>query len=320
MIKKQISIALLLGLHSSISLFWAKIQVKKCKKMNFAKKLSILHRKHSILLNFIEHKLAIAKRYDFNIHQPDLSYSMKSNKTVEKNTVYFFWWQGEECMPPLIKRCYERAKEMTKNWHLILITKYNLSEYLIIPKEVFQFGEKKSFTHLSDYIRLNLLAEYGGLWLDATFYLTQQLPLRESLGEFYTIKNMAKDNNCIAEYRWFVSFMYVRANCDYIRHIRNMFCYNWMRYDYIVDYLLMDYLFEYEYQHNAHFNSVIENLPYNNPSAATFSDILCSAYSEQLWKKINKNTFCYKLTYKRPYKLECNGSPTYYQKIINGEI
>jgi hypothetical protein len=320
MVRKFICIISALGINSTARLFLVKKALKN-KGMKFSTRLALLHRKHSIILDFIEKKLSIAKRYDFNILQIDMLYAKRGSKVVAANTVWFFWWQGEDSMPPLIKRCYDRVKKMTQKWNLVLLTKDNLGEYLTIPTEVLNcVGSKKSFTHFSDYVRLNLLTEYGGLWLDATCYLTKQIPTMESFGEFYTIKNKAKDNDCVGESRWFVSTLFARPNCSYVRHVRNMFCYNWVRYDFILDYLLMDYLFEYELQYNAHFNNIIEDFAYNNPETTTLNAIINEPYSEQMWKKINKDTFCYKMTYKKPLLMENKGKPTYYKMMIDGEI
>lgn len=320
MIKKIFSIFHTLGVWNAFKLITYK-EVLKLPNLSFLSKLKIQRKKHNIILNFIEQKLAIAKRYDFYPQDPNMVYCEKTRCEITPNTIWFFWWQGEEGMPPIVRRCYERAKEKTANWNLILLTKGNLSNYLKIPECVLKLGGgKKSFTHLSDYVRLNLLAEYGGLWLDSTFYLSEQLPSIESFGEFYTVKNHAKDNICVAEYRWFVSLLYIKAGSSYIKHIRNMFCYNWMHYDYIVDYLLMDYLFEYEQMHNAHFCNLLDQLAYNNPDVITLSRIINNAFSGTKWKQIKKKTFCYKTTYKVAHKTEVDGKPTYYKKLINGEI
>ena len=90
------------------------------------------------------------------------------------------------------------------------------------------------------------------------------LPSYKQYGEFYSIKTKAKDNLCVSQYRWFVSLMYVSPDSEWIRHIRNMFCFNWTHYLYPVDYLLIDYLFEYEQSHNSILSTLIANNPYNN--------------------------------------------------------
>ena len=54
----------------------------------------------------------------------------------------------------------------------------NINDYLEIPEYILQKLEAKkiNFAHFTDIIRLALLINYGGVWIDATILLTDYLP------------------------------------------------------------------------------------------------------------------------------------------------
>ena len=67
---------------------------------------------------------------------------------------------------------------MHSNGHpVILITIDNYQSYIDIDQEILRkFNEGILFPAiLADLIRLKLLAVYGGVWIDATIYLTEDL-------------------------------------------------------------------------------------------------------------------------------------------------
>lgn len=100
MIKKIFSIFHTLGVWNAFKLITYK-EVLKLPNLSFLSKLKIQRKKHNIILNFIVQKLAIAKRYDFYPQDSNMVYCEKTRCEITPNTIWFFWWQGEEGMPPL---------------------------------------------------------------------------------------------------------------------------------------------------------------------------------------------------------------------------
>lgn len=89
-----------------------------------------------------------------------------ANPGVQSGTVFIMWWQGEEHAPALVKCCIESLRQHVNGHSLVVISERNIEEYLKMPqfvKDLVKSGAM-SFTHLSDLIRLNLLALYGGAW------------------------------------------------------------------------------------------------------------------------------------------------------------
>ena len=56
---------------------------------------------------------------------------------VKNNTIWIFWWQGEDKMPYIVKTCYESVlKYAPKECEVVLLTKDNIQDYWDIPNHI----------------------------------------------------------------------------------------------------------------------------------------------------------------------------------------
>lgn len=99
--------------------------------------------------------------------------------------IWMYWDSGYESMPSLNKQCVESWKTYNKDWEFRLLDNSNLSEY-------FDTDNWKGVSRVqakSDVLRINLLADNGGVWVDADVWCCK--PLDEwvhdanSLGGFF---------------------------------------------------------------------------------------------------------------------------------------
>ena len=94
------------------------------------------------------------------------------------------WLQGLDVAPELVKRCVYSWQRHNPDWKIIVLDEQNLKEYI----EVYDFVGRNRATitiqALSDIIRINLLAKFGGVWADATCFCCQ--PLAEWIGNYMT--------------------------------------------------------------------------------------------------------------------------------------
>jgi len=90
--------------------------------------------------------------------------------------IWILWLQGLDNAPLLVRNCYASWVKQNSGWEITFLDQNNLHEYielddLHITKQAF-----------SDVVRINLLAKYGGLWVDATCICT--MPLDEWLPKY----------------------------------------------------------------------------------------------------------------------------------------
>jgi len=87
------------------------------------------------------------------------------------NVIYTYWHDGD--FPPLVSKCIESWKRHNPGYTIVVLSKENLQQY--IPFDINQLRFANTQQQKSDFIRIYVLAEYGGIWLDASIYLNQSL-------------------------------------------------------------------------------------------------------------------------------------------------
>lgn len=95
------------------------------------------------------------------------------------DTVWVCWLQGLDNAPEIVKLCCNSIVEKLGDVRKVcFLDKNNYKNYIALP----DFVEKKysdgiiSDAQFTDLIRLALLTEYGGTWIDATIMCTDKLP------------------------------------------------------------------------------------------------------------------------------------------------
>ncbi|MES9901308.1 MAG: capsular polysaccharide synthesis protein [Sedimenticola sp.] len=89
-------------------------------------------------------------------------------------TIWFLWLQGREEMPWAVRRCCVSWEVRNPGWDFVFLDRETLAEYLIeqIASASPSFLTMQAY---SDAIRVNLLREYGGVWVDATCFCSKPL-------------------------------------------------------------------------------------------------------------------------------------------------
>ncbi|OZG68539.1 polysaccharide biosynthesis protein [Bifidobacterium eulemuris] len=272
-----------------------------------------LIRKHEIMLDYLEKKYGVFYRnYDY-----DASLSLR-NPNLE-GRVWSCWWQGIENAPDIVKCCVESIQRNAGKHKVTVITEKNLSQYVQFPNWV---NEKKrkgimSLTHYSDLLRMSLLAQYGGLWLDATFLCTEKIEDALFSMPLFTIKR-PDYLHCSVAQGYYANYS-LGCNIDnrwIFRTLRDFYLHYWSQNDYLVDYLLTDYLIALMQKHNKRIADAFAEVEPNNPRCDDLCKLLGEPYEGKKWTELSENTGLFKLTWKQSFPIEKKGKQTYYGKIL----
>lgn len=90
--------------------------------------------------------------------------------------------------PQIVKLCIDSIRRNAGNHPVHLLDKSNYKEFITLPdglEERMVNGNK--LAHLSDVIRFGLLSRYGGIWLDATIYVSK--PIESWCLPLYSIRH-----------------------------------------------------------------------------------------------------------------------------------
>ena len=197
----------------------------------------------------------------------------------EDSPVWVCWWQGEENAPEIVRACIDSVRRNAGGHEVIVITDENLSDYVHIPDWVLEKVRTgiMSRTNLSDLLRLSLLAEHGGMWLDATFFCTGSLHEYMDL-PFWSIK---RPDYLHASVACGMFAGYSLACKEGQRHpfvvARDFFLEYWRNSDRLIDYLLVDYLIVLAQRHDpsisAAFASIEPNMPLSTATQSSCSNV-----------------------------------------------
>lgn len=262
----------------------------------------------------------------YNTAPPEHNTEPKTNLVdSDKLPIWCCWWQGEEQMPELVKMCNTRLKQVipSDKAQLYIITFDNYKNYVDIPSHIVEKFEKGivTMTTMSDVLRFSLLERYGGYWLDATVFFTDEIPEQYFTREFYCQKmtnkiDSVKREACKCNWCGF-SMKGEKGNIAF-RYMIDAFSEWWKKYDTIIDYVLIDYMLMTGYRHIPAITSVIDSVENNNEDIFAMYSHLNEPYSDELLSTFTKRNVMHKLTYKMDLKKTTDdGELTLYGYLLN---
>lgn len=112
----------------------------------------------------------LLKEYQYIIDK----FEHKDYKKEFSKKIFICWFQGLENAPLLVQKCVESVKKAFPKKEIIILTDDNYKEYTNFPDYIIQKYESGiiSKAHFSDLLRINLLINHGGLWIDSTVFCT----------------------------------------------------------------------------------------------------------------------------------------------------
>ena len=217
-----------------------------------------------------------------------------------KFTVWSCWWQGADNAPEIVKACIKSwHRNIRQGYNIVVVDRNNYGDYIEIPKYILEKVENGDIclAHLSDIIRMSLLYRYGGMWLDATVYLTDLLPKDIADYEIYTRNNGGKEFG--SQVSWGIWLLTANRSGNLLyRFVMEAYYYYFAHYDKALYYLMTDYLIGIACNLFPQIESSMRKIPVNNISAMEMMRHLTEAYDESRYKEYTDGSFFQKLTYK----------------------
>ena len=284
-----------------------------------------------IKIFFIKLKFSKNKFYSKILSKPSLNvvdYIQKykyifdievNTKTVSgyENVIWTCWFQGKENAPPIIKCAMNTMSKYNSKHPIIVITEQNLNKYIELPSFIKDKYDKKiiSWTHLSDYVRVCLLAKYGGVWVDASCYFTNKIPdiiwkipffqfknshwfaLKEIpnsviwklIDRYYNQKNFEHTRS-----NWFLR---AKPNSAIINKMKQLLEEYWKYENTLIDYFIFHYFLTFVIKNDKFSQKEFNKIPqkYNNVYPHLLQNAFSEEFNEKILLQIKKNSFVHKL-------------------------
>ena len=95
--------------------------------------------------------------------------------SILRRTIWTLWLQGRSLAPPVIQHCIASWEQMNPTWEVRVLDAGTVGRYVDVGDVVDLDHQAVTAASLSDIVRLLLLREYGGVWVDASLLCSRPL-------------------------------------------------------------------------------------------------------------------------------------------------
>ena len=241
--------------------------------------------------------------------QIDDSSDEKEEETTEfPKMIWTMWQQGEAQMPDTVQASMKTIKDFAKrnDCKFHSLTNDNLEHFVNIPKDITEKYKNKelSAAHYSDIIRFSLLYQYGGIWMDATLFVSPYATVKMFEGDFFSLNHPPtypeQMERTIGDFKWSGFFLAGQKGGSHFKHIRDLYLYYVRKYPVFIHYLMMDYFILSEYTSNSEFRLLVDKLPVLETAEKMWflREHADKLFDENEWEEVLKTTPIMKTTYK----------------------
>lgn len=244
------------------------------------------------------------------------------NKSAKIAPIWVCWWQGESKMPPIVKVCYDRICKFAGEHPVHLVTVDNFNNYVYFDENVTRKFYNKELlpAHMADLLRLKLLDQYGGLWLDSTIYLSGPLDDKIFDYDFYSLKNDCTNHISVSNFRW-CSFVIGGLKGNALIHALAVAFEKYIvTEECFIHYLVIDYFIDMLYRKSSYVQEVIDDLPEGGKYLHTLRLLYAQPFNKKYFEEMLADTSYFKLTYKENLILNTQkGEETFYSVILKNK-
>jgi len=248
-------------------------------------------------------------------------FAQKPITTQTPEIIWQFWDNpAGKITPQIVKSCVESVNKFKGDFEHKILDNSTIENYSDLPGYVLDRFKNKQmdYAHFSDLLRLNLLKNHGGVWMDATDYMTD-----------FVSKYIIEQDFFVFLTGKLTHFPYAFMQNCFIRAKKGSFlCEAW--YEICVNYWKNETKrFDY-FQHQLMFKALILNNPVakdlftqmphrsEDETHQLVGNNLFKKFDIKEWEKIKKASFFQKTTYKTANGIDY--SDTYFSKLCEGNL
>ncbi len=240
-----------------------------------------------------------------------IQYIPKSTIDTPVKKVWICWFQGRENAPLIVQRAIESIYEKFASWEIVFLTKENISQYSNVPDYIIQKWEKGliSHAHFSDILRVNLLYNHGGIWVDATTYFTDEYPEYLLNTDLFYYNHLERKDYALVMDSWLI---YAKPNNPILGEVQKLLYLYWQKKNHLCEYFLVHLFFKMVLEK---YPKEWDDIPFKSSiDAHILIGYMNKEFHMEEFQFIKQQSFCHKLNYKD--KMDEEKENTYYKKLI----
>lgn len=203
-------------------------------------------RKHNLIIR------AICKQIPETLLKYESIQWTSGTPNDENSPIWICWLDGPDAMPSFCRRCANNLSIYSGSHPIKFIDNDNLSSYANIPEFINKLKDQKKLglANYCDILRLCLLYEHGGLWVDCDQFVAKDIPEIVFAKPFVSLKNDYCDipfkeyHNYIAQGKWIAGVIGSWKGNTLVRFLLDAFLEYCSKNDELIEYMMIDYLLE----------------------------------------------------------------------------
>ena len=255
-------------------------------------------------------------------------HQLDENNNNDYLPIWQYWESQDGTIPPLVQACMNSVEKYKgSKCKRIMLTPENVKDYVDIPQIFWNLKEKGKIktAFFSDVLRTCLLIQHGGIWIDSTVLLTEELPSYITDADLFVFQNDLKidlDGLNMASY-----FIAAKRDDKILKETLSALIQYWRENNFLVNYFTFLHTFTMVTQASKENKELFNKIPFFSfLPVQQFQGELLNPYSEKRWNEIKKISGIHKLTHKQSVltkKKEIDITGTFYEHVIkeyNNEI
>ncbi len=228
----------------------------------------------------------------------------EDNPITEDNQdrIFSIWLQGEEQAPAIVKACYRSIRHNCSQ-ELIVLDEKTLWDWIKLPEYIMKKrAEGKIYpAHFADICRVELLYQYGGVWLDATDFVTSPIPEEIMKEDFFIYMS---GSHIHGEYAFIQNcFFRSRKGNFLVKAWRAAIHEYWKHENKTADYFVHQLLFKMVVENNVKAAEHFAAMPKidQDPTHALWWRCRSDDFNPGLFKELTRDSFFQKVEFKSEY-------------------
>jgi len=242
--------------------------------------------------------------------------SLAESNDSSATPVWVMWWQGVDQAPEIVRTCIDSIVKNMVGHQVHLLDSSNYQDFVIIDSELVSKYEAGTIgrAHFSDIVRVSLLRQHGGIWIDATMLVTRPLELEAGASGFVSRKTSpAPDGRYVSDQRWALYFLGGPRTLQVWDFLDAFLAAYWKRHSRVVDYFLTDHALDIAYRHDlCGFRAQSESLAPSQPDLHLPSTLLRDGIADVEPTLRSSTTSLFKLS----WRLERDLGPERYRALL----
>jgi len=230
-----------------------------------------------------------------------------------KPKIWICWLQGFENAPLIVQKCRDSILKYNSGCEVVLLDDSNIKNYIDIPDYIVEKHQKGIIHHTqySDYVRISLLAKHGGIWIDSTTMLTNNLPDYILNADLFCFKLQPLGK--VVASSWFIA---AKPKNPIVLNVLQLFNVYWKHENKLISYSLIHLCWTMATTANETNRKLWDAVPYmDDVNCKLLQMDLFSPYSESRYNQITSVSSIHKLTYKFDPEY-AQKKDTFYKHII----